>query len=345
MFRFLKLKGRITLFVFMIMVLSGITTTLFAIFIINFSVLPDAFFATIWYPILTLVISAIIGSYLANIFSRYVLAPINSLGKAIKLVAKGNFDVTIKEKAGFGEINELIGDFNLMVEELKSIEIFRSDFIDNFSHEFKTPIVSIRGFARQLEKDNLSEEKKKRYISIIAEESEKLSNMASNVLLLSKLQNQKIITNMQNYYLDEQLRNTVILFEKEWTKKGISIVTDLDRVLFYANKEITEHIWINIISNAIKFTDDGGEIMVSLSNPGDHVTVKIRDNGVGMTKKTLENIFEKFYQEDSAHSIEGNGLGLSLVKRIVQLSGGSITVESDLGKGTTFIVELPNKTN
>ena len=228
-----------------------------------------------------------------------------------------------------------------MTKELGSIEMFRNDFINNFSHEFKTPIVSIRGFAKQLQNDNLSTEKRKEYTDIIISEAERLTNMSANILLLNKFENQQFITNQIQYELDEQIRNCIILLEKEWSKKNLEIQLDLERTPIYGNAEMLSHLWINLIENAVKYSNDKGHITIGCRRTVGDIQFKISDDGNGMDDNTMKHIFDKFYQGDRSHAARGNGLGLSIVKRIVELCKGEIAVESKIGQGTTFTIKLP----
>ena len=237
----------------------------------------------------------------------------------------------------------LVNSFNDMAQELGSIEMFRKDFINNFSHEFKTPIVSIRGFAKQLERDDLTDEQRREYAAIIVSESERLANMSSNILLLTKLENQQIVTDKAKYRLDEQLRSCILLLEKQWEAKNIDLSLNLDEVDYVGNEEMMSHIWVNLIGNAVKFSEPDGLIEISCERADGAVRVEVRDHGAGMDEATQKRIFEKFYQGDSAHATEGNGLGLSLARRIVDLCGGTIEVHSRVGEGTAFIVKLTDE--
>jgi len=306
-----------------------------------------------FFILLLLGVCTIIGTFLANGFGTYYLRPIKRLINATKEVKRGNFKVQIKTKKKrraeelsaslHTEMEELEESFNEMVRELDGIELFRNDFINNFSHEFKTPIVSIRGFAKQLQNENLTAEERREYTDIIIAESERLTKLSSNVLLLSKLEHQTILSEQSVFSLDEQLRSDILLLEKQWSKKNLDLEPDLDEVMYCGNAEVLSQLWVNLLSNAIKFTPDGGRIEVRLTQDHEQVKVTVRDSGIGMSAETLQHIFEKFYQGDSSHSSEGNGLGLALVKRIVELCGGSISIESEEGKGTTVYVSLPKK--
>ncbi len=228
-----------------------------------------------------------------------------------------------------------------MAAELGGLELFRKDFINNFSHEFKTPIVSIKGFARQLERDDLTERQRREYLDIIISESERLANMSGNVLLLSKLENQNIVTDKTRFQLDEQLRRCILLLEKSWTLKSLELDLELEETEFFGNEEMLQHVWVNLLGNAVKFSPQGGTLGVRLYREHGWAVVTVRDTGPGMDEVTRRRVFEKFYQGDTAHAVEGNGLGLSLVKRIVDLCQGTVEVDSVPGAGAAFTVRLP----
>jgi signal transduction histidine kinase len=296
--------------------------------------------------------SVVLGTVIAYFAGKKFLKPLNNLIRATKIIAKGNFKIRLPATSNFAVLRELLESFNKMAEELGGIEIFRNDFINNFSHEFKTPIVSIKGFAKQLKKDDLPPERRQEYIDIIIKECERLTDMSSKVLLLTKLENQQIITDKKDYSLDEQIRNCILLLEKQWSKKNIEFNVELAPAVFHGNEEMLSHVWLNLLENAIKYSRENGEISVScreskkanLMGSIETVTeVKITDGGIGMDEATLKHIFEKFYQGDAARSDSGNGLGLPLVKRIVELCDGRISVQSEKDKGTSFYIYLPGQ--
>ena len=286
----------------------------------------------------------VVGVALTSITSRFIFKRLDKISAGMREISKGNYKARVKEKDSKGKISEF-GDlehsFNQMATELDGIEIFRKDFIDNFSHEFKTPIVLIRGFAKQMQSQNITEEQKKEYLDIIVSESERLANMSTNILLLSKLENQQIVSDKTEFYLDEQIRGSIILLEEAWSDKNIELEFDLDEIKYSFNEEMLSHVWINLFSNAIKFTGNGGKISCRLYREGANVVCKITDSGVGMDEQTLSRIFEKFYQGDTSHKTRGHGIGLNIVQRIVTLARGKIQVESKLGQGSTFTVTLP----
>ena len=339
-------------FIFAVMMSSNIITWCCIVMLDRFDMFAGFKNSIAVLQSVTFMASVVIGTVIAYFASKKFLKPVNNMIKATKIIAKGNFKIKLPETSNISVIRELLESFNKMAEELGGIEIFRNDFINNFSHEFKTPIVSIKGFAKQLNQENLSlsDEQRREYIEIIIKECERLSAMSSKILLLTKLENQQIITDKKNYSLDEQIRNCVLLLEKQWHKKNIGFNIELAPADFYGNEEMMSHVWLNLISNAVKYSGENGEISVScrLSRKAktdgviENMTeVKIADNGIGMDENTLRHIFEKFYQGDPAHSDSGNGLGLPLVKRIVELCGGRISVQSEKDKGTSFYIYLP----
>lgn len=289
--------------------------------------------------------SILIGALLAFIAANAFLKPLSELVKATKRVTNGDFSVRLEPdrwtRHTVKELKELIIDFNEMTEELQNTELFRNDFISSFSHEFKTPLVSIRGFARELYEGNLTQEQQKEFSRIILEETEFLSVLSQNTLLMTNLENCDIITNKTHFSLDEQLRNCMLTLEPQWTEKNIEIdMENLSEVDFFWNEHFLSHVWYNLFGNAVKFTENGGLIKVSCQKKDDDIIVRVSDTGCGIPENALPHIFEKFYQADSSHSTKGNGLGLSLVKRIVDMCEGEISVTSNVGKGTEFVVKL-----
>ncbi len=289
--------------------------------------------------------SIIIGFVLAALAPRFTFKRLTRISEGMREIARGNYKARVRERDkadALSEFGELERSFNQMASELDGIEIFRNDFINNFSHEFKTPIVSLRGFARRLQSNELSEEQRREYIEIIIAESERLANMSANVLLLTKLENQQIVNEQTTFDLDEQIRNCILLLEKEWSDKNIELDIELEPIKYTFNEEMLSHIFINLFSNSVKFTEKGGYISCKLTSTESSVIFEIADNGIGMTEETRARIFEKFYQGDTSHSSLGNGIGLNIVSRIVTLAGGEIKVESERGRGSRFTVTLPH---
>lgn len=345
-----KLRGRLgiksfrvelTLIIFALMLLTSVFTVLVYIPLqIIFPALRS--FSGLASSASTMIACTIIGTGAAAIFTKWVLAPLNEMIEATERISKGDFKVHIQEsfdkESDFGMLQR---SFNHMARELDGIEMFRKDFINNFSHEFKTPIVSIQGFAHQLQAGGLTPEEEREYIRIIAAESDRLAKMATNILLLSKLENQAIVTEQTEFWLDEQLRTCLLVLEKQWGPKEIELNIDLDAVKYCFNEDMLSQLWLNLFSNAIKFTPRGGCISCSLKADGDAVIVVISDNGIGMDEDTRAHIFDKFYQGDTSHAGDGNGIGLTIVSRILVLCKGKIEVESEVGAGSRFSVTLP----
>ena len=340
------LRWRLTLFVFCVMLVSGVLTAcVYFLVLLLFRTHPIVLALTLNPIFLTatlLCVSAAIGVALSGFFGRYYLRPLKSLIRATKEIKKGNFKTQIEiDHHPESEMSTLIQSFNEMTRELDGIELFRNDFINNFSHEFKTPIVSIRGFARELQYGDLTPEQRQEYAKIIEEESDRLAKLSINVLELSRLENQQIVTDRTAFFLDEQLRQSILLCEAAWSEKEIEMVPELDEVRYFGNEELLAHIWNNLLTNAIKFTPPRGTVRVCLSANEKSVTVTVSDTGEGMTPEVMAHIFEKFYQGDSSHHKSGYGIGLTMAHRAATLCGGTITVQSKRGQGSTFTVTLP----
>lgn len=227
-----------------------------------------------------------------------------------------------------------------MSEDLENTELLRLDFVNNFSHEFKTPIVSIAGFAKLLRSSDITEEQRQEYITIIEEESKRLSSMATNVLSLTRVENQTILTDVTKFNLSEQIRNCFLILEAKWTQKALDLVLDIDEYEICANEELLCQVWINLIDNAIKFTPYGGTVTVRIAEDGDSILVTVENTGSTIAPENTRRIFQKFYQEDRSHATPGNGVGLAIVKRVIDLHGGLIWVRSE-NEVTAFTVKLP----
>lgn len=302
--------------------------------------LEDKSYTLLW-PILILSVSAILGILLAIFIFRGYLAPLSRLMKATKAVAAGDYSVRVELRGARGEVAAYIHSFNKMAEELASVELLRSDFVNTFSHEFKTPLISIRGFARLLQNDDLTPEQRRAYADTVVQQSQRLAAMSTHILELAQYENTEIVSGKTLYSLDEQLRRCVRQQERDWLKKGLTVEGDLDRADYYGNEELVEHIWSNLLSNAIRFTPAGGQITVVLRQGEGEVTVSISDTGIGMDEETQRHIFDKFYRAAPYPDDRGNGLGLSIVRRVVKLCGGQVVVFSRPGNGSTFTVTLP----
>jgi signal transduction histidine kinase len=266
-----------------------------------------------------------------------------AVSEAAKKIARGDFQFRIPPSRKDGKkdfVEVMFEDFNTMAQELASIETLQNDFIANVSHEIKTPLAVIQGCAAALRNEELSVDERRDYTAAILETTGKLSTLVSNILKLNKLENQEIRPLAQPFSLDEQLRRSALSFEEQWERKNISFDADLDETTVCYDETMLEIVWNNLLSNAVKFTNPGGSIVVSLKNREDGAVVTVSDSGCGMDAAAQKRIFVKFYQGDTSHSQEGNGLGLALVKKIIELIDGTVAVKSSPGQGAVFTVAL-----
>ncbi|HAQ41990.1 MAG TPA: sensor histidine kinase [Clostridiales bacterium] len=284
-------------------------------------------------------VGTFIAAFLIVIALIVIIRPLKKVIKATDEVSKGNFDIYIPQNHK-GDIGLLISNFNKMTKSLKKNEYLRKDFVSSVSHEFKTPITSIEGFARLLQNEDITPEEIKEYTNIIINESSRLLNVSVNLLKLSELDSRAVVPIREKFYLDEQIRGIILLMESQWSKKNITFDFDIRETIIYENEELLHHVWLNIIQNAIKFSYYNSVISVAIIEEEKTVKVSIKDYGPGMTHEQTEKIFDRFYQADSSRSGDGSGLGLSIVKRIIDILNGEIICESQLGKGTTFTVTL-----
>ena len=291
----------------------------------------------------SMLLSVPVGLLVAAAVSKFPLKPVRDLIDGMDRLASGDFKTRVsvgkimRRYPAFVEVSE---SFNKMAEELESTEMLRSDFINNFSHEFKTPIVSIAGLAKVLKRGNLSKEEQDQYLSAIEEESMRLSYMATNVLSLTKVENQTILSDVSQYNLSEQIRSCILLLENKWSKKDIELQLDFGEHMISANEELLKQVWINLLDNAVKFTPDGHTIQMRIDDRESSVMVTVVNTGSEIPKESHGKIFNKFYQADESHSTQGNGVGLAIVKRIAELHGGRVSVTSE-NEVTVFAVELP----
>lgn len=275
--------------------------------------------------------------------------PVQKLAGAIRRVADGDFSVYVHpahRADRLDYLDRMILDFDKMVEELGSIETLKNDFIANISHEMKTPIAIIKNYAELLREEYLSEEQRIKYAATIEETAVKLNHLIGNILKLNKLENQRIVRKTGSYDVCRQICDCVISFQEKWEEKNIELEIDMeDMAEIEADEQLMELVWNNLLSNAIKFTESGGKISVKQTSDEEQIRVTIADSGCGMSRECMKHIFDKFYQGDTSHSVEGNGLGLTLVYRVLQLMDGEIQVESQYGEGSIFTVVLPIKEN
>lgn len=288
-------------------------------------------------------ISLFLGFVTSFSTGAFSISPFNMVFGAMDSLASGDYSVRLKFKSVFSKTKiarDFEKSFNSMASELQKTEMLRSDFVNNFSHEFKTPIVSIAGFAKLLKHGNLTAEQQKEYIDIIEEESLRLSHMATNVLALTKIENQVILTDINTFNLSEQIRNSVLLLQNKWEKKNIELILDFDEYNVNANAEMLKQVWINLVDNAVKFTDENGKIEIDIRKQGQLITVSVVNTGKPIPDDKLPLIFNKFYQGEESHAGEGNGIGLAIVKHVVKLHRGEIKVKSRNG-ATEFKLILP----
>ncbi len=290
--------------------------------------------------ILSFIGCIVIGTIITSFVGKTILQPLHEISRATSEVARGNFKVRVRVPDDI-EYGMLANNFNKMAVQLSEIETLRGDFISSVSHEFKTPLASIQGFAKLLQDDTISEEDRKEYTQIIIDETSRLTKLSTNILSLTKLENQKTIGKKSKFLLDEQMRNILLILEPEWSKKNIELDIDLEQITYIGNEELMAQIWQNIINNAIKFTGEGGHIGVKLYRGDQCIVAKISDDGPSIPDEKRKKIFEKFYQGDHSRSTDGNGLGLALVQRVVELCNGSVWVENTMPTGVCFTVQLP----
>lgn len=288
----------------------------------------------------TMLVTLLIGSVLIVIAVTMIVKPIKAVSEATKKVADGNFDLRLKVK-GKDELAVLARNFNVMTEALSRNDYIHRDFVSNVSHEFKTPIASIKGFGKLLKEPTISESQRQEYIDIIIDESDRLWKLSANMLKLSELENGVLGLKKDVFALDETIRRVVLLLQEKWEFKNISLDIQLDEVLYKGDQELMAQVIINLFTNAINHTPENGEIGINLQTIGKEIIIKIRDTGDGIADEDQEKIFDRFYKADQSRSTPGTGLGLTISQRIVGLHGGAVTVASKLGEGSTFFVSLP----
>ena len=285
--------------------------------------------------------SLLIGSFIASMMLYIPMQPLKKLLNGMNRLASGHFE----ERLDFGAeapLKDMADTFNTLAGELQNTELLRSDFINHFSHEFKTPIVSIRGFARLLQRPGITEAERMEYAGVIVDESTRLSEMATNVLNLTKLENQSILTSTQEFNLSEQLRRCVLLLEKKWDSKALEIEADFPEMLLCGDEALLQQVWVNLLDNAIKFSPTGGRLQVRLAEQEGWIVTSISNEGPPIPSEHLPRLYDKFWQGDSSRAAAGTGIGLSIVRRVVELHGGQISARSTPGE-TVFSVRLPGK--
>ena len=282
--------------------------------------------------------SLVIGWILTFFISRFVLNAVNVVAEGMTELSRGNFDVKI-DLGKNEESKQVANAFNNLAKELKGIQMLRSNFVNEYAHEFKTPIASIKGFAELLKQDDLTDEQRKEYLDIVIEEANRLTTLSSNSLNLSRIENQKILTDVTRFNLSEQIRHSILLLEGKWQEKNIDLQISLEELDITANEEMLKQVWIKLLDNAVKFSYAGGTINVDLNEDKDIVIFKISNGGESIKEEDYHKIFEKFYRTNGVGA-DGHGVGLSIVKKIVDLHTGEVAVNSYEGK-TIFTVSLP----
>ncbi len=271
--------------------------------------------------------------------------PVKEIVAAAEKIAKGDYSVRIPRIHSINRadgLEEIVDCYNKMAEELCGIEMMQSDFIANVSHELKTPLAVMQNYATLLQSEDLSEEDRLRYAKSISQSCHALAELITNILKLNKLENQQIYPAATSYHLTEQICECLLFYEKIWEEKAIEMEIDLQEdVYIVSDPELLSLVWNNLFSNAMKFTQNGGRVQVSLKREESHVMLSVTDNGCGISPEVGRHIFEKFYQGDTSHATKGNGLGLALVKRVIDIVGGDISVQSEVGQGSTFTVRIP----
>lgn len=289
--------------------------------------------------------SIVLGFLLSLIMAKISLHPVKKVINAMDALAHGDFRTRLSFSDPLSHLStakEIETGFNHMAGELEKTEMLRSDFVNNFSHEFKTPIVSIAGFADLLLEGNVTPEEEKEYLRVIAEESHRLADLATNVLNLTRVENQTILSDVTRFNLSEQLRNCLLLLENKWTDKDLIPEADFGEVFCSGNRELLQQVWVNLLDNAVKFADPGTVLRVTITEAPDQLMIAVANTGKEIPPEDTENLFRKFWQGDVSHASQGNGIGLSVVKAVTELHGGHVVVSSGSGK-TVFTVVLPRE--
>lgn len=290
---------------------------------------------------------SIIATFINYIRKRMLIdKPVNEILSATDKISRGDFKVRLQIKHSYYQYNQfdyIKDNLNKMTEELSKVEVLHNDFISNVSHEIKTPVAIIQNYTTALQDKTLDEETKQKYIDILLSTSKRLASLVSNILKLNKLENQVLKPEYEKFRLDEQLAQCILGYEELIEQKNINLECDIQEGEFYSSPSYLEIVWNNLLSNAIKFTENNGTIKVALVFIDDKAIVSVSDSGCGISKEVGEHIFDKFYQGETSHNKEGNGLGLALVKKVIDVIGGEISVDSKLGVGTTFKVILKGK--
>ncbi len=335
-----QMRSVLILFAFGLIVFSQALSTVLEYLLIRFGFVEDNNFTFFESALLVGSVSVIIGTLLSWFTGRYVLRPFDELLKGMSALSDGRYETLLRERKGIYQ--RAYRAFNTLALELQKVQILRSDFVNNFSHEFKTPLVSMQGLIGLMKNRRLPESKQKEYLSIIEEELKRLSMMTTNVLHMTRLDAQNILTDVATYNLSEQLRTCLLMLEKSWTDKSLALSVSDEEILLFANEDLMKQVFLNLLDNAIKYSPVGGALIVSLVKKEKNISVRIMNEGPEIPIEEREKIFSKFYQSDAVREKNGNGIGLSVVKRIVELHSGSVCSLRE-GDFTVFEVLLPQR--
>ena len=341
-----RIRGRLTLAIYILIIGACVLSLLFSYLIRSGVILVREnvklmFFGVGLRDVLLVLATLLAIAASVTVVSRSTTDPIRTLTRATKQIASGNFDVQVNIRNRAEEFEELQNNFNLMARELQANEYLKKDFVSGVSHELRTPLSVIGGYAKLLREDNmLTEEERREYLDLIISETDRLTDLTSNMLRLSRMDSEQIQPRRETFSLDEQLRQAVLLLEPKWSAKDLEMDVDLPEISWEGDAELLMQVWTNLIGNAVKYTDEG-EIRIRAEETGEAVRVTVEDTGCGMEPEVLARAFDRFYQADTSRRREGSGLGLAIVRRIVELHGGTVTAESEPGKGSRFTVILP----
>ena len=343
-----RVRSRLTILLLILVIVTSLLSLTIAALVRNGLLFQRdnmryLFFGYAMKDVLLLVVAVAAVAVLITIMSRSTTNPIRELSRAAKEIAGGNYDVTVPERDRVEEFGELERNFNLMTAELRANEYLRKDFISSVSHQLKTPLSILNGYAQLLAEGGLSAEEEREYSQTIAQESDRLVGLIDDMLRLSRIDHREIQRKAEIFPLGEQLRRAVLQLEPRWSAAGLNVSVDIPDFDYTGDSELLYQVWVNLLENAVKFTPSGGRIGVSLAAAENAATVTVWDTGCGMDEDTLPRIFEQFYQGDTDRRGDGCGLGLALCKRIVELHGGAISAESRPGEGSRFTVSLPVK--
>ena len=324
-----------TVIVFYILFVTMVLVGGFCLLLVSAGVVVNLNYLPI---IIVCVISILVGTLLSAYISRRIFEPMLRLSEASKQVARGDFSVRVDTDTQINEIRETCENFNAMVENLSRIETLSNDFVANVSHEFKTPITAIEGYAMLLQDPSLSEEERDDCVERILKNTGRLSDLVGHILTLSKIENRSGALERRPFRLDEQIRRAIVELEPKWSAKNCGLAVELPLILYDGNEGLLAQVWTNLLDNAVKFSPEGGVISVTAREEEKRVLVSVGDQGPGVARENLAHIFDKFYQADTSHRAEGNGLGLALVREIAKVHGGNVSVENK--EGAVFTVEL-----